>query len=210
VTARERGLRIIDVSNAAAPREVATYVPDRERPAQADAAFRYYPDPPSAWALTVSGTTAFVSFDDGIHVLDLADPTRPRRIGRYDHTERAMQTALRDGFLFAAFDDGLRILDVSDPAAPKLVGTLDTPSYARAVALDDRRLYLGDLTGGVLVVDVADPTAPQLLSRIALARSRVVDVTYDGSGHLFVAGTAGGLKVIDVSDPRAPRLLETQ
>lgn len=210
VTAQERGLRVLDVSNPDAPRELAGYVPDREQPPQADATFRYYPDPSSAWAITVSGGTAFVSFDDGIHVLDLSDPTRPRRIGRYDHTERAMQTTVRDGLLFAAFDDGLHIIDVSSPADPKLVGTLDTPSYARAVALDGPRLYLGDLTGGVLVVDVSDPTAPQLLSRVALERSRVVDVAYDGSGHVFVAGTSGGLKVIDVSDPQAPRLLDAQ
>ena len=210
VTAQERGLRIIDVSNPDAPREGAAYVPDRKPQAQADTEFRYYPNPPSAWALTVSGDTAFVSFDDGIHVLDLSDPTRPRRIGRYDHTERAMQTALRDRLLFAAFDDGLRIIDVSNPAAPKQVGMLDTPSYARAIALDDDRLYLGDLTGGVLVVDVSDPTAPQLLARVPLERSRVVDVAYDGDGHVFVAGTSGGLRVIDVSDPHAPRLLEAQ
>ncbi|NBB73398.1 MAG: hypothetical protein GVY35_06940 [Bacteroidetes bacterium] len=207
VTAQERGLRIIDVSNPDAPREVAAYVPDRAPRAQADTEFRYYPDPPSAWAITASGDTAFVSFDDGLHVLDLSDPARPRRIGRYDHTERAMQTALRDGRLFAAFDDGLHILDVSNPANPKRMGTLDTPSYARAVALDGPHLYLGDLTGGVLVVDVSDPTTPRLLSRVALERSRVVDVAYDGNGHVFVAGTSGGLKVIDVSDPQAPRLL---
>lgn len=210
VTAQERGLRIIDLSTPSAPREVAAYVPDRAPQAQADPEFRYYPDPPSAWAITALGDTAFVSFDDGLHVLDLSDPARPRRIGRYDHTERAMQTAVRDGLLFAAFDDGLHIIDVENPADPTVVSTLDTPSYARAVALAGPHLYLGDLTGGVLVVDVSDPAAAQVRSRVVLERSRVVDVAYDGNGHVFVAGTSGGLQVIDVSDPQAPRLLKTQ
>lgn len=209
VAAGVRGIRVLDLSNPTSPREVGFYVPERDRTTASNTELRYYPNPPSAWRMTLSGSRLYASFDDGVHVLDVSSPSDPTRVGRLRTSERAMETVLRDEHLFAAFDDGLRVIDVGDPADPTQVGVLDTPSYARAVALDDQHLYVGDLTGGILVVDVSDPTSPQRLARVSLKRSRVVDLVSDGRGHLFVAATSGGVKVIDVSDPQAPRVLSS-
>lgn len=210
VAAGARGIRVLNLSNPTSPREVETYVPERNRTTASQTALRYYPNPPSAWRMTLSGSHLYASFDDGIHILDVSSPSDPILLGRVRTSERAMETVIRDEHLFAAFDDGLRVIDVKDPAHPTQVGRLDTPSYARAVALEGHHLYLGDLTGGVLVVDVSDPTSPQRLARIPLERSRVVDLVSDGRGHLFVAATSGGVKVIDVSDPEAPRVLSSK
>lgn len=204
-----RGIRVLDLSSPTSPREVGSYVPECDRTTAPNTELRYYPNPPSAWRMTPSGSHLYVSFDDGIHILDVSSPSDPTLIGRLRTSERAMETVKRDEHLFAAFDDGLRVIDVGDPAHPTQVGRLDTPSYARAVALEDEHLYLGDLTGGVLVVDVSDPTSPQRLAHLPLERSRVADLVSDGRGHLFVAATSGGVQVIDVSDPRAPRLLSS-
>jgi len=204
VAAGTRGIRILDLSTPTRPREVGTYVPERDRADETQ--FRYYPNPPSAWKVTLSGSRLYASFDDGIHILDVSSPADPTLVGRFPASERAMETVVQNDYLFAAFDDGLRVIDVSNPTAPEQVGRLDTPSYARAVALRGNHLYLGDLTGGVLVVDVSDPTSPQRLSRLPLDRGRVVDLTADGRGRLFVAATSGGVQVLDVSDPSSPRL----
>lgn len=209
VAAGVQGLRVLDLSNPASPQEIGTYVPERDRTTASNTEVRYYPNPPSAWRITLSGARLYASFDDGIHILDVSSPSDPTLVGRLRTAERAMETLIRDEYLFATFDDGLRVIDVRDPAHPKQVGMVDTPSYARAVTLEGQHLYVGDLTGGVLVVDVSDPTAPKRLARIPLDRSRVVDLVSDGRGHLFVAASSGGVKVIDVNDPEAPRLLQS-
>lgn len=208
VAAGKRGLRVLDLSDPTMSREVASYVPKRDRTVPADSV-RYYPNPSSAWRITRSDARLYASFDDGIHVLDVSSPSNPTLLGHFRASERAMETIVRDDYLFAAFDDGLRVIDVSDPAHPTQVSMLDTPSYARAVALEGQYLYLGDLTGGVLVVDVSDPTTPRRLSRLPLGRGRVVDLTADGEGHVFVATTSGGVRVVDATDPSTPRVVSS-
>lgn len=212
VAAGTEGIRVLDLSDPGAPREIGRYLPRRRVETPDGVELRYYPNPPSVWALTLEDDYLYASFDDGIHVLEVggssgASSGDPTLVGRFEHSERAMQTVLRDGRLYAAFDDGLRILDVRDPAAPEQIGFLDTPSYARDVVFGGERLYVADLTGGVLAVDVSDPAAPQRIARIGIERGRVVDLAYDGNGHLFAAATSRGLQVIEITDPDAPRLL---
>lgn len=208
VAAEDRGLRIVDLSDPDEPEEIAAYLPEHAPGDPSDdTEFRYYPNAPSAWAVTLDDETAYLSLDNGIQVLDVSDPSDPRPIGRYDHSERAMQTVLRDDLLYAAFDDGLRVLDVEDPTAPRLIGHVDTPSYARDVALGDSQVYVADLTGGLVVVDVTDPSAPRKLTTTPIERGRLVDVFYDGAGRVFAGATTAGLRVFDVADPDAPRLL---
>ncbi len=61
------GLRVVDVSNPAQPREVG-----------------FYDTPGWAEGVAVSGAYAYVADGDGLRVVDVSNPAQPREVGFYD------------------------------------------------------------------------------------------------------------------------------
>ncbi len=107
------GLRIIDVSDPAAPFEAGSF-----------------DTPGSARDLTVLGSYAYVAdVTEGLRIIDVSDPTAPFEVGFYDTPGYAYVVAVVSSYAYVAdYDGGLRIIDVSDPTAPYEAGFYD---YAR-------------------------------------------------------------------------------
>jgi hypothetical protein len=137
---------------------------------------------------------ACVAAGDGLHVLDVSDPSAPVKIGFYPTPDAALDVAIVGNTAYVAevyseTDDprargGLRILDLSDPAQPNEIGFYPmNPSQAD---------------------EFERPNAPR--------GARGVAVTGDpsaGSGPVYAYLTyrtfkRGGLRVVDVSDPAHP------
>ena len=181
------GLRILDVSNPAAPVEVGSYA-----------------TPGYAFDVEVVGSLAYVADDDyGLRVIDVSGPAAPTEVGYCDTPGGAHSVQIVGSLAYVADGDfGVRILDVSDPAAPVEVGFYDTPSYAYDVQVVGTLAYVADHYGGLRILDVSDPAAP-------------VEVGfYDTGGYAqglqvvgtlaYVADYISGLRILDVSDPAAP------
>ena len=145
VVAGHAGLRVIDVSDPAAPCEVGSV------------ATRGH-----ANGVHVAGTHAFVAVrQTGLLVIDVSDPTAPREIGGVDTSGYAYALAVHVAGTHAYVADGfgLRVIDVSEPAAPRVVGGVDTPGLGKGVHVIGARAYVAAQNGGLLVVRVrwADP-----------------------------------------------------
>jgi hypothetical protein len=184
------GLRIYDISQPAAPREIAFL------PVEGLGLHRIW---------YVGGRYAYVSahidgFTDHIMaVIDIADPARPALVGRWwlpgmwraggeEPTWKAGQRfAFHHGIvagnlIYCAWrDGGLTVHDVSDPAAPKLIGRRNwSPPFAGGthtpLPLPDRNLLIvadeatsTNCEKGVAytwIVDVRDPTNPVTISTL--------------------------------------------
>lgn len=123
------GLSVIDISDPAAAFEVTTL----------DLDGRGY--------LTVVGDRAFVSATDGVHIVDVADPTQPVELGVYQG-ERLEAVAADDRLWILGSDTQtqsaptLSVVDVTDPAAPIAVSTVfdafATPSW---IEVADGRVF---------------------------------------------------------------------
>jgi hypothetical protein len=106
-------LLIIDVSNPAAPRRVATW--ETARPAD---------------AVTVSGNTAWVSHEGaGLEVLDVSDPARPRRVGFSGSVRGASGLFSLEGRVFVA-------------AGIHGLGIFEMPPHIRSLARDGTNLRI--------------------------------------------------------------------
>lgn len=184
------GLRIYDISQPAAPREIAFL------PVEGLGLHRIW---------YVGGRYAYVSahidgFTDHIMaVIDIADPARPALVGRWwlpgmwraggeAPTWKAGQRfAFHHGIvagnlIYGAWrDGGLTVHDVSDPAAPKLIGRRNwSPPFAGGthtpLPLPDRNLLIvadeatsTNCEKGVAytwIVDVRDPTNPVTIATL--------------------------------------------
>ncbi|MCS6948900.1 MAG: hypothetical protein NZ520_00405, partial [bacterium] len=146
------GLIIMDVSDPAAPREVA----------------RISLPGGYAWKLDVSGGFAYVANElRGLRVIDVSDPLNPREVGA-DESTLVNDVALSGGYAFVATGPGgLRVIDVSDPQNPQPVSSVDTPGSAARVFVSGQHAYVADERGGLRVIDVSDPQNPREVASVA-------------------------------------------
>jgi len=198
----DAGLRIVDLSGPATPREVGAYnAPGYTR------------------AVAVVGSTAYVSSDFSnvsdfsnwrygkLIIMDVSDPATPGVVGACHAGGYDVAVVGSTAYIAAdAYEWGssLRIVDVSDPTTPSEVSTYYTPGRAYGVAVVGSTAYIADGWGsGLRIVDVSDPTMPSSLGNC--------DTWGDARGVAvvgciaYIAPAWGGLVIVDISDPTAPR-----
>jgi LVIVD repeat-containing protein/EF hand domain-containing protein len=120
----------------------------------------------------------------GIHVLDVSDPTAPRRVA-FAASIQPRGMALAGDFLYSADGiGGLKVYDVKDPAKIKLVGALATFD-ARAVHVQWPYAYVADGPGGLCIADIRAPFAPQLVGGASVNADYGVGDAIVGVSTLF-------------------------
>ncbi|MFO7651815.1 MAG: hypothetical protein R6X13_10810 [bacterium] len=185
------GLRVLDLSNRAAPREAAVLDLDDR-----------------VLSVAVSGSRAFVGGYFYLSVVDVADPARPALLGRAACL-RANGVAVADTLAFVAQDNhDFVVYSVADPAQPYRMGSLELDDDANDVAVAGGIAYVADdNTGGLYAIDVSAPWRPVKLDSIRTG-DKALGVAVQG-GIAYVADEDDGLTLVDVSDPANLRLMTT-
>lgn len=168
--------------------------------------------------LTRDGIAYVMSNWNGIYIVDVSDPTKPKLLS---NTRSFMEpspigeargcggASLYGDFLYTTsmFLKYLNVFNISDPSAPSLATQLELPKHSHAnyelpYALGGK-LYLGSRN---VAYDLSDPAKPALLhtdekvTPFNVANFVSGGRRYSGNGHT-------GLRITDVSDPKAPKIL---
>jgi len=145
------GLRILDITRPARPREIGRFI----NPAMKG-------KPAAHNNVLVRGKLAYIAVDYcGLEIVDIRRPERPRLVGWWNpwgcerssnlwfgspgHTNQ-LAWAGPDQLAFSAGDSELQIVDVSDPARPKLSDGTGAPKNGLGVwslAHNGTQIYLG-------------------------------------------------------------------
>ncbi|MBM3883167.1 MAG: hypothetical protein FJ387_26210 [Verrucomicrobia bacterium] len=200
-----RHVEILDLSDVTHPKPVGRYdVTGGVADVAADGGFACiieYRDPPFPPELE-------------LHVLDLADPSQPRRLGGvHGHGNwyskvlvRGRQVFLTDSRLDPATTyHAITILDLTDPAQPARIAELDTDGGAGHLALSGNQLYVANHCA-IYSVDITDPSRPVVTRRLEFE-----NCNYSGgvtvSGDTVYLGRGPALHLYDGSDPANLRRL---
>lgn len=203
------GVEFWDLRDTTAPRPVRSF----------DLPGFVYPDAYARVTLSVFWQVPYVyagGADNGVYVIDAADPTDPRLVGQYvfDPILRVGQVQAIGNLLVATAAEGPRavLLDISDPTDPQPIPGGDF--LALDEAGEPREAYFTNLVNGhvwyarkssgtgLLAYDVRDPRRPTFAGSI---RSE------GGGGYVFVKdehaflGASNRGFVYDVSDLSAMR-----
>jgi hypothetical protein len=181
--------RVFDVSNPAAPTEVASWGAWRELGIDPSPGGGSEQNPNMYFVHSVrsnaSGTRTYLSYWDlGTVILDTTNPAAPRYLGRTPLTDDAHSTALGgNGTLLVETHEtygGLpTFFDVSKPARPKRVGELALPAAARPAPsgqsvfmngvhdpdVSGTRAFFSWYSQGVLATDITAPAKPRVLAQ---------------------------------------------
>lgn len=159
-------------------------------------------DVSGSYAVTVNGPA-------GLFIVDVSDPSAPRRLGGYASPEGITAAAVGDdGHAYAtveAYSDSddawiteLRVLDISDPAAPVEAGVLEMHGTADVVRAQGDHVFVA-IGDELRAVDASDPNAPQLAGTYELPGVDADQVLLAGA-YAYVT-SARSLVIIDVSTP---------
>lgn len=140
---------------------------------------------------------------DGLQIVDVSDPQRPKIIGKQEVYGSARDVVLKDNVAVVAADNmGLQLVDVGDIYHTKVVGRLSLPGDALAVAVTGDLALVAARTEGLHLVDIRDPQRSRLISSLALP-GYASGVAVQGN-ICFVSAYFYNLQIVDISDQQNP------
>jgi hypothetical protein len=153
----KNGLQVIDISSLANPQRVGEYETGWL------SAHGWWP----ARDVAVSGNYAYVVFRkpgmppqeiiDGLEIIDISDPTKPRRVSGCDIGGFATGVAVSGNHAYVAGTlTGLQVIDISDPANPKRVGGNSSIS-GEDVAVAGDKVYVAAGEDGLIILNTYQP-----------------------------------------------------
>ena len=198
-----RGLSVYDLTDPLEPRRIEKFPDVKGR------------------QMAVEGNTLYVTARaNGLWILDISNPPKPRIITRFDAAEMATGIAVVGHIAFVSERIyGTEILDCSNREHPKSLGFL-RGGEMQSVRYVDNRLYSGNWGHGrIHITDFSNPSKPVELSRIHMdgyADGMWVDgnICYGATGmharkvpRSEQANRGWGLEIFDLSNPKSPERL---
>jgi hypothetical protein len=192
------GLEVVNIVDSSHPASLGSY------------ALEY------ANSVQVIGDRAYIAGLDGLHILNIANPSNITELGTEPLVGVNNDLQVVDNRVYMTFDSGattiaLAIIDVSNPAAPALLSSfpingLTSHSQLQAVG----NLVYVAYDSAMDILDVSDAAHPQFLNRYYArgALASIFDLHVVGS-LAYLAESAdndGELEIVDVSNPRSTNL----
>lgn len=182
---------------------------------------------PAASDIELAGDYAYVgSYGEGIVIVDISDPTQPKRVGVFHCPggQNDVQLSPDARYAVMAIDtkqnechpgkEGSVVIDVSDKTKPREVAFIPIAVGSHNNTLDWPLLYVDNYPTSYHKLEVftlADPSNPRKLGELNFGdeadsvHDSYVDHRPDGRTLLYAA-SIGNTDVIDVSDPEKPKL----
>lgn len=168
---------------------------------------------PPAYTLNVRvvGNTAYLIRRDGLHIIDITDPTHPIELGVYARpmpsgAANDIKLVETNAKRYALIGDvPVDVVDVTDPAHPALVVQIPEESHTLAVETrnDKTYAYFGNYDATTPIYDVTDPAQPVKLASFQAEAPFVHDLSLE-NGIAYLNAWDGGFYVADYTDPTAP------
>lgn len=187
----DAGLRIVNVSNPAEPRELAH--------------LEMYG---SANELELNGNYCYLADDwSGLRIIDISDPNSPILTSTFKTEGSAQNVSISGHYAYIAEWNtenrgGLRIVDINDPENPVGTGFLGVGNSFN-LDVGGNYAYLGE-GERFHVINVQSPSSPSLVGTCAVAAPTGIEVSGE---YAYISNLSNGLIVIDIRRPEAPRVV---
>ncbi len=188
------GMKILDVSDPARPRELGCI--DTANPQRS-----------ICEAVEATDSFAFMGWPNAANLLtiDVNDPSHPVKVGGCDLFNWPNDFVLRDSFLYSVNDNRLLVINVARPRSPVQVGSCNMPYiYSFDLDVEDTLAFVANGTS-LQIISVARPSAPYVVGSCPVGTGSVdvVDtIAYvTAEGYCFAA--------VSVARPSSPLLLDS-
>ncbi|MCA9916416.1 MAG: hypothetical protein KC445_00620 [Anaerolineales bacterium] len=194
-------VQIIDISAAAQPKFVTEFsLPGNVVKVVANGRYLYIAHATNASSWTSEGGPP----DAGLQIVDVSNPTQPRKLGHFNSKSLPTDLLLYGDLLYLATWEFIDIVDVTDREAPRQLGAFSEGATSLAYANTQLAASFGGCsfrsgycTGGLNLYDLAKPERPLLISQLQLDNTPGYDVALANG---LAVGTGKGLWVTDLTN----------
>ncbi len=158
----------------------------------------------------VAGTLAYLIRQDGLHIIETAEPAHPVELGSWkragDGYSNDVKLVEANGKRYALIADSpVDVVDVTDPAMPRLVAQIAEEAHTLFTESRGGKqyAYFGNYDGSCPVFDVTNPEQPVRVGRFMTEGSIVHDLMID-NGIAYLNAWEAGLYIVDFTNPAAP------
>jgi hypothetical protein len=163
------------------------------------------------------------SYDNGLQIVDVSDPTRPNLVGRYDCgvAQGDVQVFTRGARTYATYtmDAGYRLHEDSQCVRDAKALGLFEPTTSHPLDVDPFGALLPDYAYGrpgigTYIADITDPARPRTVSFVGVPKGShnqsvhpSGDYLYNSNSQLYTTALNAGIEVYDIRDFAQPRLV---
>jgi hypothetical protein len=185
-------LRVIDVSNSAAPREIGSLRIDGIE---------------DHIHVNGDGTRAVLYNRGDVQMVDLRNPYTPKLLGIWHSYGRSPSRAafLRDHVIEANWMTGFHVLDIDHYAEPQIIGSLKFDYWDLEARPDSDVAYVNSEVSVIAAMNAQDATRPFVSHMVP---AYMIEGTFadanDQHAPLLIARTPGSIRILDLADELAP------
>ncbi len=183
---KDTALRVVDVSDPAAPSVVGTLSAG------------------SSGKMTVSGSYAYIpnNTTSTLVVVDITNPASPTAVGSLSLGALVSEMVVNGRYLYVGAGTDLKIVDIANPSSPTLLTTIAAGGTVTSVTFDGRYLYAGAGTN-LLIIDSSDPGASSIVGSLSVLGTPY-KILAKGKYVYLSENVANGFRVVNVSNPASP------
>ncbi|NHK30344.1 MAG: hypothetical protein FK730_03270 [Asgard group archaeon] len=154
------------------------------------------------YRIEIDNNTAFVSDNDGVKIINIENPSKPKIITSILIEDGAFGLEIKDDVAFIAGDtSSLVIFNISNAEQPETIGQASGTGRAYCLATTNNYCYLGHMGDNIDIINITDLTNPTFVKSISGYNYDDVLIKDD---LLFGASPSGGLTIFNISDPVNP------
>jgi hypothetical protein len=190
-----RNVLVLDVSNPAKPTQVASYGTSG-----------------SVYTLDLDGGILYAAATtDGVHVLDVSEPTSPKRLSRLE--AGAVDTVkVRDDRAYVSGSSGPYVFEVAYPEFPSLLGRAFFSTWSHGMTVSGHLIFDGgrpeqfSTEERLAVFDTVN--LPQIIPIAAIPTAKIVEAVEIRGNRIYVALSGAGVDILEIGSARdAPLIL---
>ena len=198
------GLRIIDISDPADPKEISSYTDFSHK----------------AYYVAVNGNYAYVLTYNILYVINITNPSTPQKVSKLELNYYIYGMAAQGNYVYlAAGAKGIGIISVVDPENPSQTGFydegIDYNSPVIGIDVSGNYAFTANWEGGMMIINIANPFSPSLV--ISLTDEDTYGIMVNGDyiyahSRSFLGswelGWGYGIHIIDISDINNPKYIK--
>ena len=155
----------------------------------------------SAYELFVEDDFAYVTYNNGLAIIDISDLNNPQKIKTFRTNDTGFGILVSEDIAFLGADN-LKVIDINDKNNPLLISDLDVIGSIYGICKNSNRLYLSTWEGYFYIVDIENLSSPNIVSQINCSGNGT-DIAYYNN-TIYYSNCQKGLQVIDVTNEESP------
>jgi len=125
--------------------------------------------------------SVFDTISAGIEIIDVAEPSNPISLGRFETGANVYGMAFYDNYAFGTIDDywtqrrELLILDIANLSEPEIFGRFDIPARLKNPYVYNDLLFINTQPDSVLIYDISNPISPSYKTSFKVGKNRRIN-----------------------------------